>query len=97
VAVKILNRAKIRLLDMEEKVKREIKILTLFMHPHIIRLYEVIETPSDIFVITEYSSGGELFDHIVERGRLSEDEARRFFQQVLEHLLNNRRLYLLEF
>mmetsp|Transcript_11685 Transcript_11685/g.48585 ORF Transcript_11685/g.48585 Transcript_11685/m.48585 type:complete len:371 (-) Transcript_11685:630-1742(-) len=83
VAVKILNRAKIRLLDMEEKVKREIKILTLFMHPHIIRLYEVIETPSDIFVITEYSSGGELFDHIVERGRLSEDEARRFFQQII--------------
>ena len=31
-------------------VRREIKILRLFMHPHIIRLYEVVETPTDIFV-----------------------------------------------
>mmetsp|Transcript_69223 Transcript_69223/g.144287 ORF Transcript_69223/g.144287 Transcript_69223/m.144287 type:complete len:477 (-) Transcript_69223:3180-4610(-) len=83
VAVKILNRKKIKLLRMDEKVKREIKILKLFMHPHIIRLYEVINTPSDIFVVTEYITGGELFDYIVERGRLSEDESRRFFQQMI--------------
>jgi hypothetical protein len=36
--------------EMEEKVRREIKILRLFMHPHIIRQYEVVETPSDIYV-----------------------------------------------
>ncbi|CAI5523665.1 unnamed protein product [Closterium sp. Naga37s-1] len=63
-------------------VRREIKILRLFMHPHIIRLYEVIETPADIFVVMEYVKAGELFDYIVEKGRLLEDEARRFFQQV---------------
>ena len=39
VAIKILNRKKIKAIDMEEKVRREIKILRLFMHPHIIRLY----------------------------------------------------------
>ena len=44
--------------------------------------YEVIDTPSDIFVIMEYVSGGELFDYIVSRGRLSPDEARHFFHQV---------------
>ena len=53
------------------------------MHPHIIRLYEVIETPTDIFVVMEYVKSGELFDYIVEKGRLGEDEARRFFQQVV--------------
>lgn len=63
-------------------VRREIKILRLFMHPHIIRLYEVIETPSDIYLIMEYVKSGELFDYIVEKGRLQEDEARHFFQQV---------------
>jgi serine/threonine protein kinase len=68
---------------MEEKTKREIKILKMCMHPHIIRLYEVIETPTDVFVVTEYSPGGELFDYIVERGRLTEHEARRFFQQII--------------
>jgi serine/threonine protein kinase len=35
-------------------VRREIKILRLFMHPHIIRLYEVIETPQDIYVVMEF-------------------------------------------
>ncbi|XP_014512904.1 SNF1-related protein kinase catalytic subunit alpha KIN10 isoform X3 [Vigna radiata var. radiata] len=83
VAIKILNRQKIRNMEMEEKVRREIKILRLFMHHHIIRLYEVIETPSDIFVVMEYVKSGELFDYIVEKGRLQEDEARHFFQQII--------------
>ncbi|KAG1359486.1 Serine/threonine protein kinase OSK1 [Cocos nucifera] len=81
VAIKILNRRKIKSMEMEEKVRREIKILRLFMHPHIIRLYEVIETQTDIYVVMEYVKSGELFDYIVEKGRLQEDEARRFFQQ----------------
>ncbi|KAG9444974.1 hypothetical protein H6P81_016314 [Aristolochia fimbriata] len=83
VAIKILNRRKIKNLEMEEKVRREIKILRLFMHPHIIRLYEVIETPTDIYVVMEYVKSGELFDYIVEKGRLQEDEARCFFQQII--------------
>jgi len=83
VAIKILNRRQIQQIDMNEKVSREIKILHLFMHPHIIRLYEVIETPNDIFVVMEYVQSGELFDYIVEKGRLHEEEARRFFQQII--------------
>ena len=39
-------------------VHREIKILRLFMHPHIIRLYEVIDSPEDVYVITEYAPVG---------------------------------------
>ncbi|KAK6912795.1 Ubiquitin-associated domain [Dillenia turbinata] len=83
VAIKILNCRKIKSMEMEEKVRREIKILRLFMHPHIIRLYEVIETPTDIYVVMEYVKSGELFDYIVEKGRLQEDEARNFFQQII--------------
>lgn len=49
---------------MVEKISREIQILKLFRHPHIIKLYEVISTPTDIFMIMEYVSGGELFDYI---------------------------------
>lgn len=70
VAVKILNRAKVRQLGMEEKIRREISNLIQLAHPHIIRLYEVLDTPSDVFVITEYVSGGELFDYIVSRGKV---------------------------
>lgn len=83
VAVKILNKAKIKQLGMEEKVQREINILHLCTHPHIIRLYEVIDTPTDIFLVQEYISGGELFDYIVSKGRLSADEARNFFHQII--------------
>lgn len=63
-------------------VKREINILKLFSHPHIVRLYEVIETRTKIYVVMEYMNSGELFDYITENDRLQEDEARHFFQQV---------------
>ena len=83
VAIKILNKGKIKHMEMAEKVRREINILNMCTHPHIIRLYEVIDTPSDIFVIMEFVSGGELFDYIVSRGRLPPDEARHFFHQII--------------
>lgn len=67
-------------------MKREIKIASLFQHPHIIRLYEVIKTPVDIYVVMEYVKSGELFDYIVEKGRLPEEEARHFFQQIISGL-----------
>lgn len=67
------------------------------MHPHIIRLYEVIETPSDIYVVMEYVKSGELFDYIVEKGRLQEDEARKFFQQVRYLVFVDFHEYLLYF
>jgi len=63
-------------------VRREINTLKLLRHPHIIQVYEVIETLTNIYVIMEYMESGELFDYIVEKGRLHEDEARKFFQQV---------------
>lgn len=59
MAVKILNKGKIKHMEMAEKVRREINILKICTHPHIIRLYEVIDTPSDIFVIMEFVSGGK--------------------------------------
>ncbi|CAL8101139.1 unnamed protein product [Calicophoron daubneyi] len=83
VAVKIVNRDKIKALDVAGKLRREILNLWLFRHPHIIKLYQVISTPTDIFMIMEYVSGGELFDFIVKSGKLSEKEARKFFQQII--------------
>lgn len=83
VAVKILNREKIKSLDVVGKIRREIQNLKLFRHPHIIKLYQVISTPTDIFMVMEYVSGGELFDYIVKNGKLKEYEARRFFQQMI--------------
>nr|AZZ65890.1 AMP-activated protein kinase alpha subunit [Gecarcinus lateralis] len=83
VAIKILNRKTIKNLDMVSKIKREITNLKLFRHPHIIKLYQVISTPTDIFMVMEYASGGELFDYIKQKSKLKESEARRFFQQII--------------
>jgi 5'-AMP-activated protein kinase catalytic alpha subunit len=49
-----------------ERVSREIKILKLARHPNIVQLYEIIETPRQLYLITEYVPGGELFDYIVK-------------------------------
>jgi len=83
VAIKILNRKKLKSMDMGAKVRREIEILREFQHPHIIRLYEVIETQTDIYCVMEYVPNGELFEYIVAKGRLVEAEARSIFQQIV--------------
>lgn len=81
VAIKIMNRNKMK--DMEDKVWRELKVMKLVAHPHIVRLYEVIETSTDIYMVMEYVESGDLFDYIVLNGRLTEDESRHFFQQII--------------
>ncbi|GJC98452.1 carbon catabolite derepressing protein kinase [Colletotrichum higginsianum] len=82
VALKIIARKKLISRDMAGRVEREIEYLQLLRHPHIIKLYTVIKTPNEIIMVLEYA-GGELFDYIVQNGRMKEPEARRFFQQML--------------
>lgn len=54
---------------MQDRVEREIQYLTLLSHPHIIKLYDVIQTSDYIVMVMEYLEG-ELFDYIVKRGRV---------------------------
>ncbi|CAJ1427909.1 unnamed protein product [Effrenium voratum] len=83
VAVKILEKERIVDVADVERVAREIHILKLVQHPHIIQLYEIIETPRQLYLIMEYCPGGELFDYIVAQGRVKESEAARFFHQIM--------------
>ena len=71
VAIKILNRKKIKQQGVLEKVRREIKTLRKFNHPHIIKHFEFIDTPSDIFIVLEYAANGELYDYISKQERVS--------------------------
>ncbi|KAG6335728.1 hypothetical protein ID866_3352 [Astraeus odoratus] len=64
-------------------VEREIVIMKLIDHPNILRLYDVWETSSDLYLILEYAEGGELFDHICNHGPLSTAEALHYFQQII--------------
>ncbi|KAL0359661.1 UNVERIFIED_CONTAM: SNF1-related protein kinase catalytic subunit alpha KIN10 [Sesamum angustifolium] len=82
VAIKIFDVRSIANVEAE-KVRREINIMKQLFHPHIVRLFEVIDTPSYVYVVMEYMSSGELFYYLTEKGKLHEDEARRFFQQII--------------
>ncbi len=55
-------------------------------HQHICQLMQVIETDEKIFMVLEYCPGGELFDYIVAKDRLTESEARFFFRQIISAL-----------
>lgn len=81
VAVKIMDKTKLGK-DLP-RVKLEISALKSLSHPNICKLYQVIETETHCYVVMEYCAGGELFDHIVEKSRLSEMESRMFFRQII--------------
>ena len=82
VAMKTISRRKLISRDMAGRVEREIQYLQLLRHPHIIKLYTVITTKSDIYMVLEYVPM-ELFDYIVKHGRLGETKARKLFQQII--------------
>lgn len=82
VALKIIARRKLVTRDMAGRIEREIQYLQLLRHPHIIKLYTVITNPSEVIMVLEYA-GGELFDYIVQHGKMAEDKARKFFQQIV--------------
>lgn len=81
VAIKIMDKKALG--DDLPRVKTEIKAMKELVHQHICTLYEVIETTNKIFMVLEYCPGGELFDYIVAKDRLQEEEARMFFRQIV--------------
>lgn len=86
VAVKVLEKSKINHLEDIERVKREINFLKKLNHPNVIKLLEILENNTSLFLVMEYAGGGELFNHIVKKRRLSEQEASFFFYQIVEGL-----------
>jgi BR serine/threonine kinase len=67
-------------------VEREIAIMKLIEHPHVLRLYDVYESRKYLYLILEHVAGGELFDYLVKKGRLTPKEARKFFRQIISAL-----------
>ncbi|XP_059402947.1 serine/threonine-protein kinase SIK2-like isoform X3 [Carassius carassius] len=82
VAIKIIDKTQLDAVNLE-KVYREVEIMKLLDHPHIIKLYQVMETKNMLYLVTEYARNGEIFDYLASRGRLSEMDARRKFWQIL--------------
>ncbi|XP_068645073.1 CBL-interacting serine/threonine-protein kinase 12-like [Aristolochia californica] len=82
VAIKVLDKEKILKGGLIAHIKREISILRRVRHPNIVQLFEVMATKSKIYFVMEYVKGGELFNRVA-KGRLREETARKYFQQLI--------------
>ena len=74
VAIKILEKRKIKSKDDSERVEREIEILKNTNNINIIKINEIIETKENYYLIMEYCEKGELFNYIVKKQRLNDKE-----------------------
>ena len=87
VAIKILDKLILSQTPEDyELVKQELSILKIVKHKYIVQLYEILETPQHIFIIMEYCEGQDIMDYILTRGRLTEDESLKYFQQLINAL-----------
>ena len=84
VAIKIfdkllLSRSQHQLLQVE----KELNSLRCCHHPNIVQFYEVLETDSKIYLVMEHLAAGELYDYILDQGKLGEPESARLFAQIV--------------
>ncbi|GJJ13211.1 hypothetical protein Clacol_007462 [Clathrus columnatus] len=91
VAMKYLSKDAILASGTKTRVLREVQYMRMLKHPHIVKLYEVISTPTHIILVLEFVEG-ELFNYIVKHGEMPESQARRFFQQLISGIHHSHRL-----
>ncbi|KAG6693281.1 hypothetical protein I3842_10G161700 [Carya illinoinensis] len=82
VAIKVIDKEKIFKVGMIDQIKREISVMGLIRHQNVVELYEVMASKTKIYFVLEYARGGELFSKVA-KGKLKEDVARRYFQQLI--------------
>lgn len=82
VAIKVINKDNVKKEGLMEQIKREISVMRLVRHPNVVELKEVMATKGKIFFVMEYVKGGELFAKVA-KGKLKEDLARKYFQQLV--------------
>ncbi|KAK2862133.1 hypothetical protein Q5P01_001666 [Channa striata] len=83
VAIKSIRKEKIKDEQDLVHIRREIEIMSSLCHPHIITIYEVFENKDKIVIVMEYASRGDLYDYISDKRRISDQEARHFFRQIV--------------
>ncbi|CAK9142697.1 unnamed protein product [Ilex paraguariensis] len=82
MAIKVIDKEKVLRFGLMEQIKREISVMRLVRHPNIVQLFEVMATKTKIYFVMEYAKDSELFSKVA-KGRLKEDVARKYFQQLI--------------
>jgi serine/threonine protein kinase len=89
VAIKVISKDGIDTPVARTRLQREISFLKRMEHPFVSEFFQDIDTPANIFLVMEFAENGNLLDYVNSNGRLAEDQARRYFAQlvsVLEYL-----------
>ncbi|KAJ1569577.1 NUAK SNF1-like kinase 1 [Cladochytrium tenue] len=81
--MKSILKMNVKTVKQMNSVQREVRLMRLLKHPHIVEVLDTLETPDSIYIVMEYASGGELFDYIVSNVRTPEQTARHFFRQII--------------
>jgi serine/threonine protein kinase len=76
-----------RFQGMMSQFQTEIESLRKLKHPGIIELYDVYLADSKIYIVMEIMNGGELFEYVVQKGTLTEDEAAKIVRKVTSALV----------
>ncbi len=79
----MIDRANIKTNKQRISVEREVRLMKLLHHPHIVGVVEVFDTPEQILMLMEHASNGELFEYIVKHNSVAEPQARHFFRQII--------------
>ena len=82
-AIKIVDKRFLENVQDIQRLRKEIKILKKIRHKNIIQLYDIMESKTNLYFVMEYCKGGELFDFIVKKKKLTEKEACVFFHQII--------------
>ena len=97
VAIKVIARKSLVDNYMYETLASEIEILKKLDHPNIVRLYDVLNTTNNVYIITEYCNGGTLDDLLRKEKKLNENQAvfvmkdlLNGFQEILKHNIVHR-------
>lgn len=86
VAIKIIEKSRVQE-KMERMLSREVRSMEVLNHTNLIRLYEVMETGTKIYLISEWAPAGDLYSKVTLRGKLPEYDAKPIFTQILAALL----------
>lgn len=83
VAVKVIDKTKLDEVSRSH-LFQEVRCMKLVQHPNVVRLYEVIDTQTKLYLILELGDGGDLYDYIMKHeSGLSELLAAEYFRQIV--------------
>ncbi|KAI9324512.1 putative serine/threonine kinase, partial [Obelidium mucronatum] len=69
--------------NQQSSLEMEYRVLRTVKHPFIVKLHAAFESPQQVFLITDYVDGGELYFQLSNFGKFPEDRARFYAAEIL--------------